>query len=368
MHVPFVDLKAQYAAICKDVQTNVDRALKDASFILGPEVAQFENRFAVYCGCEHAIGVASGLDALKLSLRALEIGPGDEVITSANTYIATALAISSVGAKPVLVDADPQDYNMNPCLLADALTPRTRAVLPVHLYGQPARMDEIADVVRGRDVCILEDASQAHGARYHDRRVGSLGNAGAFSLYPGKNLGAYGDAGIVTTDSSVIAGRLTRLRNYGSDRKYYHAVLGENSRLDTIQAAILLAKLPHLDAWNTARRRAAQGYRERLAGVGDLILPTTRPESEAVYHLFVIRTAQRDALMRHLAARDITCIIHYPIPIHMQEAYAGHGWQRGQFPVTEQLASEILSLPMFPEITDAQLDAVAEAIRDFFSG
>ncbi len=367
MNVPFVDLKTQFAAIRGDVMRNVEKVLQNTNFILGAEVSEFEKAFAAYCECRHAVGVASGLDALKLALRALDIGPGDEVITTANTFIATALAVNSVGATPVLVDMDAVSYNLDPKQLDAAVTPRTKAILPVHLYGQPADMDPILAWAEKRKLHVIEDACQAHGARYKGRRCGSLGRIAAFSFYPGKNLGAYGDGGAVTTNDPALAEKVVLLRGYGSTVKYYHDALGENSRLDTIQAAVLNAKLPHLDAWNAARRRAAARYTEQLAGVGDVATPQILPFAEHVFHLYVIRTARRDALLKFLQERGVGCIIHYPVPIHLQKAYADRGWKRGDFPETERAADEILSLPMFPDITDAQIDYVVQSVRDFFS-
>jgi dTDP-4-amino-4,6-dideoxygalactose transaminase len=366
MTIPLVDLKTQFLGIENDVVERMTRVARNANFILGQEVAEFEQAFAHYCQCQHGVGVASGLDAIKLTLRALDIGPGDEVITAANTFIATALAISAVGAEPVLVDIDPDAYNLDPARVSDALTGRTKAIMPVHLYGQPADMDPLLAIARARKLHVIEDASQAHGARYHGRRVGSLGDVAAFSLYPGKNLGAYGDAGVVTTNLPQVAQRLATLRNYGSSVKYYHEELGENSRLDTLQAAVLTVKLQHLDRWNARRREAAARYTERLQGVGDLVLPRVLPNVEHVFHLYVIRTRRREALMKHLQQAGVGCLIHYPVPIHLQKAYAGRGWKKGDFPVTELCADQILSLPIYGEITDPQVDHVVDSIRGFF--
>ncbi|MCX7819357.1 MAG: DegT/DnrJ/EryC1/StrS family aminotransferase, partial [Kiritimatiellae bacterium] len=319
-----------------------------------------------YCETDRAIGVASGLDALKLALRALEIGPGDEVITVANSFVATALAVSAVGARPVLVDCEPEGFTINVAEIEGAITSRTRAILPVHLYGHPAEMDAIRSIAARHGLEVVEDAAQAHGARYRGRRCGSLGRIAAFSFYPGKNLGAYGDGGAVTTNDAALADRVATLRNYGSRVKYRHEVLGENSRLDTLQAAVLNAKLPHLDRWNAARRRIAAHYRDLLAGVGDLRLPVARSEVEHVWHLYVVRTSRRDALLEFLRARGIGALIHYPIPIHLQPAYRGYGWRVGQFPIAEQLAREVLSLPIYPEMTEPQVEAVTAAVREFF--
>jgi dTDP-4-amino-4,6-dideoxygalactose transaminase len=366
MSVPFVDLKWQMAAIKAEVEPRVQAVLRNCNFILGAEVAEFEKAFASFCESRRAVGVASGLDAIKLALRALDIGPGDEVITAANTFIATALAVSSVGATPVLVDMDRRTFNMNPRLIEERLTPRTRAILPVHLYGQPADMDPILEIAERHSLQVIEDAAQGHGARYKGRRVGGFGAAAAFSFYPGKNLGACGDAGAVVTNDPAVADRVATLRNYGSRVKYYHDERGENSRLDTLQATILTVKLGRLDEWNASRRRAAAWYSERLRGVGDVVTPETMNGVEHVFHLYVIRTKRRDALMQHLAERGVGCIIHYPVPIHLQKAYADRGWKKGDYPETESAAGEIMSLPMFAGIAEAQVDEVCAAIREFF--
>lgn len=366
MMVPFLDLKTPYAELEKEVNAGIAKVLHNTNFILGQEVVEFEQAFAAFSECRHGIGVASGLDAIKLALRALRIGPGDEVITAANTFIATVLAVTSVGAKPVLVDIDPRTYNLDPALVKAALTPRTRAIIPVHLYGQPADMDPLLALAREARVHILEDASQAHGARYHGRRVGGLSDIAAFSLYPGKNLGAYGDAGIVTTQNAELADYVATLRNYGSKVKYYHAMLGENSRLDTLQAAVLKIKLTRLDGWNAGRRRVAAWYDQFLAGVPGVVTPYVAPGVEPVYHLYVIRAPRRDELMNHLKEQGVGTIIHYPVPIHLQEAYRDAGWKPGDFPITEKYAGEILSLPMFPNLTVEQVRYVADCIRRFF--
>jgi dTDP-4-amino-4,6-dideoxygalactose transaminase len=366
LKVPFLDLSKQWEVIGPEAVTAMETVLRRGNFILGGEVAEFEQAFAAFCDATHGIGVASGLDAIKLGLRALGVQPGDEVITAANTFIATALAASSIGARPVLVDMDPESYNMDVRQIEGALTPRTRGIIPVHLYGQAADLDPILALAKRHNLFVLEDASQAHGARYHGRRVGTFGELAAFSLYPGKNLGAAGDAGVVVTNNDQLAQRLRVLRNYGSERKYYHEELGENSRLDTLQAAFLKTKIPHLDAWNQQRRAAARRYTDLLAGVGDLILPRTMAYGEHVFHLYVIQTARRDALLQHLQQRDVGCIIHYPVPIHLQKAYAHAGWKPGDFPVAEKYARQTLSLPMFPGITVEQQDYVAKCIREFF--
>lgn len=366
MKIPFLDLKAQTAELRDDIRTAMEQVVADCNFILGAQVAAFEEHFAAFCECEHAVGLASGLDALKLILRAMDIGPGDEVITVSHTFIATALAVSSVGATPVLIEVNPDDYTMDPSALEAAITPRTKAVLPVHLYGQPADMDPIFAIARHHGLKVIEDACQAHGARYHGRRAGSLGDAAAFSFYPGKNLGAFGDGGAATTSDAGLAGRIRTLRNYGSAKKYFHDELGENSRLDTLQAAALDVKLRFLDDGNARRRAVAARYGEELAGVGDLALPRVREGAEHVFHLYVVQTGRRDELQRHLKEQGVECLIHYPVPVHLQKAYSSAGWQPGDFPVTEKLAGRILSLPMSPVMTAEQIEGVVRAVKLFY--
>jgi len=366
--VPFQDLPRQIAALRPALDAAMAGVLSHGQFILGPEVAAFEREWAGFCGAPHAVGVGSGTDALHLILRALDIGPGDEVITVANTFIATAEAISYAGARPVLVDCRPDDYLIDPAAVAAAITPRTRAIIPVHLYGQPADIPSLATLASRHGLALIEDAAQAHGATLSDGRpCGTLGVAAAFSFYPGKNLGAFGDAGAMTTADPALAQRLRLLRNWGSVVKYHHEVQGYNSRLDTIQAAILSVKLRHLAAWNDARRAAAAWYREELGDCPDLVLPTEAPWTERhVYHLFVVRLTahDRDAVARALAARGVQTVVHYPIPIHLQKAYADLGHRPGEFPCAEASARTILSLPMFPEITRAQVARVAASLRE----
>lgn len=367
MHVPFLDLTANIASMRPEIESALRRAVDRADFILGEEVSLFEQEFAAYCGCAHALGVASGLDAIKLSLRALGIGPGDEVITAANSFIASALGISAVGAKPVLVDVDPRTRNMDVRLAAQAVSPRTRAIMPVHLYGLPADMDGIMHLAKTRGLHVVEDAAQAHGARIRGQPAGSFGDMAAFSFYPGKNLGAFGDGGAVTTPDAARADRIRLLRNYGSTVKYHHEEQGENSRLDTIQAAVLRVKLRHLEQGNTARRRIAGRYTEALESVGDIRTPWVPDGYESSFHLYVIHTRARQRLMEHLQGCGVSTLIHYPIPIHLQPAYASAGWGPGAFPVTEQLASESVSLPIYPEMSDAQTDHVIRSIQSFYS-
>ncbi len=366
INIPLVDLAAQWAVIGREAEPRIREVLGRGDFILGRALEEFEAAFAAYCGCRRAIGVASGLDALKLALRALDVGPGDTVIVPAHTFIATALAVSAVGAQPALVDIDEASFNLDPRRLEEAAGPRTRAVIPVHLYGRPADMDPILELAARRGWAVLEDAAQAHGARYRGRPCGSLGRIAAFSFYPGKNLGAAGDGGAVTTNEAALADRVARLRNYGSTVKYRHDELGENSRLDTLQAAILSVKLRHLDEWNAARRQIAAAYTDALRGVGDLLLPAEPADAESVWHLYVVRTSRRDALLDHLRTRGIGALIHYPCPIHLQPAYAGAGWRAGQFPVAERVAREVISLPIYPEMSEEQIARVVSAVREFY--
>lgn len=362
--VPFVDLKAQFASIEDQVMPAITGTLQKCDFIMGQNVAKFEEEFAAYCNTKYGIGCDSGTSALELVLRAYDIGTGDEVITVANTFIATTLAIEFTGATPVLVDIDPQTYMIDASKIEAAVTSRTKAIMPVHLYGHPADMDPIMEIADKHGLVVIEDASQAHGALYKGQRVGSIGHAAALSLYPGKNLGAYGDAGIIVTDDEAIADKLKLLRNYGSLKKYHHEMLGYNRRLDTIQASILRVKLQHLDEWSAARRRNAKRYNQLLAD-SELILPVEAEQTEPVYHLYVVRTERRDELQAHLQERGIATVIHYPIPVHMQKAHESLGHKVGDFPLTEEYAEQILSLPMYPELSDEQAAYVAEAIYEF---
>jgi dTDP-4-amino-4,6-dideoxygalactose transaminase len=365
-HVPFVDLAAQYTAIADQIDEAISGVLRGTDFILGQEVGLLEEEFAAFCEARYAVGVDSGTSALELALRACGIGPGDEVITAANTFIATALAISYTDAIPVLVDVDPWTYTMDVSWLERAVTPRTRAIIPVHLYGQPADMDAILEIARQHRLVVIEDACQAHGARYKDRRVGSLGHAAAFSFYPAKNLGAYGDGGMVVTNDERVAESLRMLRNYGQREKYHHALRGYNHRLDTLQAAVLRVKLQHLDAWNDARRRHARLYGELLPQ-SLVVLPVETDCAEPVYHLYVIRVTDRDGLRSYLQDRGIATGIHYPIPIHLQPAYRDLGYEKGSFPITEEHANQVLSLPMYAELTPGLIEHVAATIGQFVS-
>jgi dTDP-4-amino-4,6-dideoxygalactose transaminase len=362
--IPLVDLKAQYAAIRPAVDNAVQSVLDSTNFIMGPEVRIFEQAFAVWCGVAECAGVASGTAALDLVLRALGVGQGDEVITVAHTFIATAEAISATGARPVFVDIDPLTYTMDPRALAAAITPSTRAILPVHIYGQPADMDAIMAVANRYGLPVVEDAAQAHGATWNGVRAGGLGTAACFSFYPGKNLGAYGDAGAVTSADAALAAQVRLLRNHGRRSKYLHEVKGYGERLDTLQAAILSAKLPYLDEWTDARRRLAARYSVLLEDC-DLVLPHVAAQADPVWHLYVVRTPQRDALLQHLQANGIGAGVHYPVPLHLQPAYAELGYAPGALPVTEEVAATCLSLPLYPEMTSAQQERVVAAIRQF---
>ena len=358
--VPFLDLRAAYLELKSEVDAAVARVLDNGRYILGEEVAAFEREWAAYCGAAHAVGLGNGLDALTLALRALDIGSGDEVIVPSNTFIATWLAVSAVGAVPVPVEPAAATYNIDAARVEAAITPATRAILPVHLYGQPADLDPLLVLARRHRLALVEDAAQAHGARYKGRRIGAHGDAVCWSFYPGKNLGAMGDAGAVTTNDADLAGRIRMLRNYGSSGKYRHEIQGGNSRLDPIQAAILRAKLPHLDAWAERRRIIAEVYREGLRHSG-LLVPYVPAWAEPAWHLFVVRSEARETLQRQLAGAGVGTLIHYPVPPHRQEAYAGLGIAAGRLPVAERLAREVISLPMGPHLSIGAARAVIDA-------
>lgn len=355
--IPFLDLGAAYRELQPQIDAAVARVLASGHYILGPEVDAFETEFAAHCEATHCIGLANGLDALHLALRAMDVGPGDEVIVPSNTYIATWLAVSQCGAVPVPVEPDPATHNIDPARIEAAITPRTKVILPVHLYGQPADMDPILALARKHGLRVLEDGAQAHGARYKGRRIGAHGDAVAWSFYPGKNLGALGDGGAVTTDDDALADRLRVLRNYGSRVKYVNEVQGYNSRLDPLQAAVLRVKLAHLDAWNARRAALARIYLDGLRDTG-LLLPDVPDWAEPVWHLFVVRHPERDALQQRLTEAGIGSLIHYPIPPHRQQAYAEAGYPADAFALASQLAGEVLSLPMGPHLAPEQAAAV----------
>ncbi len=367
MHIPFLDLKAQYTQIEKYLLPDLKEAMANGAFVGGPRVEQFESEFAAFCDSKWCAGVSSGTDALRFALMACGVGPGDEVITVPNTFIATCEAISQAGARPVFVDIDPQTCNIDPGAVRERLTEKTRAVVPVHLYGQPADMDPLLKLAREHDLIVIEDACQAHGALYRERKAGSMGAAGCFSFYPGKNLGAFGEGGAVVTQDREIAARIRMLRDHGQQEKYIHQVEGYNGRLDAIQAIVLSAKLRKLADWNRARRANAQRYDELLSKIPGVAPVEEAPYSRSVYHLYVILVDRRDELQRFLAEKGIATGLHYPMPLHLQQAYAHLGYKKGDFPVAEKAADRLLSLPMFPELTEEQAEYVVQSIQDFFN-
>ena len=368
MPVPFVDLQAQYRSIKAEVDAAVQRVLDTSAFILGREVEAFERAFAEYVGAGECVGVSNGTAAIQLALQACGVGAGDEVVVPANTFFATAEAVSTAGATPVFVDCDPVTYNIDAGRIEEVITERTRAVIPVHLYGQPADLDAVFEVAERHKLLVIEDAAQAHGARYKGVRVGARGAAGCFSFYPGKNLGAYGEGGAVVTNDPEVARRLRMLRDHGSEQKYRHELVGYNFRLEGIQGAVLGVKLKYLDDWNALRRRHAARYRELLAPLADsLTLPQEADYAEHVYHLFVIQADARDELQRYLSAAGVHTGIHYPVPVHLQPAYASLGHKEGDFPNAESQARRVLSLPMFAELNEYQIKYVADALADFLT-
>ncbi len=367
MNVPFLDLKAQYRELHEQLDDAYRRVAESCRFILGPEVEQFEAEFAAYCGAKHCVGVGNGLDALHVILRAAGIGAGDEVIVPANTYIASWLAVSYVGATPIPVEPDERTNNIDAGRIAAAVTPRTRAIMPVHLCGQAADMDAVNEVAARHGLLVFEDCAQAHGARYKGTRVGTMGTASGFSFYPGKNLGAAGDGGAVVTNDGDFARRVRVISNYGSEAKYYNEIKGVNSRLDEFQAAFLRVKLTRLDDWNNHRKQIAQQYLDALEGVADLTLPYVPDWADPVWHLFMVRHPQRDLLQKHLTANEVGTIIHYPVPPHLQKAYDDLGYTRGAFPISEKLADEVLSLPMSAHQTTAETEYVIEQLSGFGS-
>jgi dTDP-4-amino-4,6-dideoxygalactose transaminase len=366
MSVPFVDLKAQYQSLKKEIDPVMLDVVANTQFILGPAVKKFEEDFAFYCEARHSIGLNSGTAALTLLLQAHHIGPGDECIVPANTFFATAEGVSSIGATPVFVDCEAESALIDRLKIEAVITKKTKAILPVHLYGQPADMDEIHAIAQKHHLHVIEDACQAHGATYKGKKAGSLADGAAFSFYPGKNLGAYGDAGGVTTNDEGIAKTIRMLRDHGSDVKYHHELVGWNERMDGIQGAVLDIKLKYLDNWNKSRYEHAQSYQEALNGIGDIRFIEEKKDRTQIYHLFVIRTSKRDALQRHLNDAGIQSGIHYPIPLHLQKAYTSLGHKKGDFPNAEKLCDEILSLPMFPELTESLIDEVVSSVKTFF--
>lgn len=361
--IPFVDLKAQYASIKDEIAPAIQGILDTCQFTLGAEVVAFEQEFAAYSQAQHGIGVNTGTSALHVALLAAGVGPGDEVITVPFTFVATVAAIYYTGARAVFVDIDPRSFTMDVTAIEAAITPRTKAILPVHLYGQAADMDPILEIAKRHGLAVIEDAAQAHGAEYHGRRVGSLGDMGCFSFYPGKNLGAYGEGGMVVTNNPDHARTLRMLRDWGAEKKYEHVLKGYNYRLEGLQGAVLRVKLRHLEAWTEARRNAASRYDKLLAGSA-VATPQAMSYARHVYHIYAIRTRQRAAWQDALQAQGIQTGIHYPIPVHLLPAYADLGYRQGDFPQAEQAANEVLSLPMFPELTAAQIDVVCGAVRE----
>ncbi len=361
MKIPLVDLAAQYQTIKPEIDEAIHRVVNRTTFILGEEVSSFEMEFAMFCKSEHCVGVASGSAALHLALLACGVSPGDEVITTPFTFAATAEAIVHCGAKPVFVDVRETDSNLDPGGIEDAITPKTRAIVPVHLYGKPAEMSSIVEVAMRHGIKVVEDAAQAHGARYKGKPCGTTSDAACYSFYPSKNLGAFGDAGAVTTNDPGIAKKVQMLRDHGRQGKYLHSETGFGERLDALQAAVLRVKLRHLEAWNGKRRLHAGLYRRQLSKTS-LILPEETPDATAVYHLYVVRSQHRDALQQALERREVATGIHYPIPLHLQPAFADLGYRRGDFPVAERAAERVLSLPMYPELENSELETVAETV------
>ena len=363
MKVPLLDLKLQYESIRDEIQDAIKQVIEVTAFAGGPFVSRFEEEFAKFCNCDYAIGVGSGTEAIWLSLLARGIGAGDEVITVPTTFIATAEAISYCGATPVFIDVNADTYNMNPELIEAAITPRTREIIPVHLFGQMADMDLIMALARKHNLLVIEDACQAHGSEYKGGKAGSIGDAGAFSFYPGKNLGAYGEAGAIVTNDEEQASKIKMFRDHGQVKKYYHGIIGWNARMDGIQGAILSVKLRHLESWNDARRKNAHIYNELLSKSDDLATPYEADYGRHIYHIYAVRVKTRDALISKLLENEIHCGIHYPVPLHLQEAYNYLGFGKGSYPVSEKCSEEFVSLPMYPELTEAQIEYVAHTVN-----
>jgi len=364
--INFVDLKRQYNPIKDEIDKAINEVISETDFILGRAVSIFEEKFSKFCGTKYCLGVSSGTDALHLALKVCDIKEGDEVITTPNSYIATAFSISWCGAKPVFIDMDPDSYNIDVSKIEDKITKKTKAILPVHLYGQSADMDPILELAEKHNLKIIEDACQAHGTEYKQKKVGSFGNIGCFSFYPGKNLGAYGDGGAITTNDPEINEKIRLLRDYGQKIKYYHILKGFNNRLDSIQAAVLNVKLKYLEKWNESRRKNARIYNKKLEG--SVITPKEMEYGRHIYHIYAIKVENREKLMNHLNSKGILTNIHYPIPIHLQKAYTEFGYKEGSFPLTERYSKETLSLPMFPELTEKEISYITEVIKEFLNG
>jgi dTDP-4-amino-4,6-dideoxygalactose transaminase len=365
MIIPFLDVKAGYTELQEELDAAYRRVMQSGCYILGEEIEAFEEEFAAYCGARYCIAVGNGLEALHIILRGFGIGPGDEVIVPANTYIATWLAITYSGARPVPVEPDPETYNLNPNRVGNAITEHTRAILPVHLYGQPANMEPIYEIAKKYKLKVIEDAAQAHGAQFKNRMAGSLGDAAGFSFYPGKNLGAYGDAGAIVTNDEQLAEKARMLRNYGSKAKYFNEIKGFNSRLDPLQAAFLRVKLPYLNEWNRRRAKIARTYLESLKDIPDLVLPYIPDWATPAWHIFVIRHPQRDSFQSFLKQAGIGTLIHYPVPPHLSEAYQDLGCRSGEFPITEEIARTALSLPIGPHLAAESIDQIITMIKSF---
>jgi len=367
MRVPFLDLKAQYATVKEEVLPAIHAVLDNTAYVLGKPVQEFEAAFGREHGVQYCYGVSSGTDGNHMVLWALGIGPGDEVIIPANTFIATAWGATLCGATPVFVDCQPESYNIDPAKVEAKITPRTKAIVAVHLYGQPADMDPLNEIARKHKIALVEDCAQSHFAEYKGKRTGGLSMASSYSFYPGKNLGAYGEGGAVATNDAELARKFKMIRDHGAEKKYYHEVYGHNYRMEGIQGAVLGVKLRHLGAWTEARRRNAAMYNAALKGIPGVVTPQEMPYAKHVYHLYVIRAPRRDELQKHLEAKGVATGLHYPVPLHVQNAFKHLGYKEGDFPVTEKAAREILSLPMFPELTAEQIAYVAGAIREFYS-
>jgi dTDP-4-amino-4,6-dideoxygalactose transaminase len=364
MKVPFLDLKAHHAPLIEKFDRAIREVIESSAFAGGPFVEKFEEEFAAFCGSTYAIAVGNGTDALWLALLALGIGEGDEVITVPNTFIATAEAITYCKARPVFVDVDQDTFTMNPAQLEKSLTKRTKAIIPVHLFGQPADMDPILEFARANGLFVVEDAAQAHGAEYKGRKAGTMGDAGCFSFYPGKNLGAFGEAGAVVTNDPELRKQIQMLRDHGQSRKYYHSMMGWNCRMDGIQAAVLSIKLGYLDEANSLRRKHALEYNQAFAGIDEVLTPFEAKYARHVYHVYAVRVQERDAILRHLQEKGVGCAVHYPVPVHLQRAARNLGYTKGAFPIAENLANEFLSLPMFPELTGEQIEYVARCVSE----
>ncbi len=366
MQIPIFTPVRQYLNLKDEIDSAIQKVLNKGNFILGDEVKEFESKVAEYLGVKYAIGVASGTDALQIALMAIDLKPGDEVITTPFTFVATAETIALLGGKPVYVDIDDRTYNINPDLIEEKITEKTKAIIPVHLYGQPAEMDKIMDIARRYNLYVIEDSAQALGSEYKNRKVCTFGDIACISFFPTKNLGAFGDAGMVVTNNDELAEKIRMIRVHGSKIRYHHEILGVNSRLDTLQASVLLVKLKYLDGWNDKRAEIAEKYSDGLKDLDGVITPYCEPYNKHIYHQYTIRTKRRDELAEFLKGKGIQTAVHYPIPLHLQKAFSYFGYKPGDFPIAEQCSKEVLSLPMFPELTDEEIDYVIESVKEFF--